>query len=476
MTNMKRIQGWLLSLFVVISAATFSTLFIYFRNIKEVAIKEVLSPFLIFACISGISLLVFAKIMNSKDKSTIFTVALALLLTNYVFIENAIRKIIHIFKYWHVVIILLFVLIHLAWFIKTKINSRELLDTITQVCAIVFLVLILINAIPQIPKGISKLKAASVNSINQSNQMMPSANLNKNPNIYYLLFDEYSSFDTIKECYDYDNSNLHEFLTNLGFAISDSSHNETIYTDIVMTNILSLGFAVNEQSEDSKKAEYRANSKLFSILEKYGYKIRTLGETDFIGRPASAVFASETAKTIEGDTAASLIMKNTVFYPFYSNVNSEEATNILNTLGYFQKSDIYQDKGIFTMMHLTSPHAPFLFDQNGGKVKDSEYANWNEKEYYLNQFIFITKKMKETIDSIVSNDPQSIIILQSDHSARFGPQEILFEQKTEILNAVYYMGEDIKDIEGMSGMDTIIYTLNLLLNADLPMGGYQYAA
>ena len=43
---------------------------------------------------------------------------------------------------------------------------------------------------------------------------------NDRPNIYWMIFDEYSNFDVLEKYFDYDNSEFASFLEDSGFTIS----------------------------------------------------------------------------------------------------------------------------------------------------------------------------------------------------------------------------------------------------------------
>ena len=74
----------------------------------------------------------------------------------------------------------------------------------------------------------------------------------------------------------------------------------------------------------------------------------------------------------------------------------------------------------FVFAHVISPHPPYLFDANGDPVPDAELEItgkvWAQTEDYLNQLIFVSKKLQELVDAILSRSEVSpIIILQADH-------------------------------------------------------------
>jgi len=107
-----------------------------------------------------------------------------------------------------------------------------------------------------------------------------------------------------------------------------------------------------------------------------------------------------------------------------------------------------------------------------------------EKKYYLGQYIFATEKMREIAELLVENDPNSIIIIQSDHGARASSDPDLFleifplEDVSNIFNAVYYKGEKL-DIEGLSGVNTLRLVLNKAFTErfdmlEVPVDTYKY--
>lgn len=130
------------------------------------------------------------------------------------------------------------------------------------------------------------------------------------------------------------------------------------------------------------------------------------------------------------------------------------------------------------------PHQPFIFDKDGGKTPLSYTNDWVNKECYLNQLIYTTKQIEKTIDAIVKNDPNSVIIIQSDHSARSLSDEngnYLIDKfdRRHFLNMVYFMGEPIEEIKGKSGVNTLRLVLNKLLGTEMeelevPVSEYEF--
>ena len=88
--------------------------------------------------------------------------------------------------------------------------------------------------------------------------------------------------------------------------------------------------------------------------------------------------------------------------------------------------------------------------------------------------------MERIVEDIQKNDPDALIILMSDHGARYphwqvdhygakaydASVETLYMQN--ILNCVYYQGKEM-DIEGKSGINTLRIVLNEIFMTNYEM-------
>jgi hypothetical protein len=137
----------------------------------------------------------------------------------------------------------------------------------------------------------------------------------------------------------------------------------------------------------------------------------------------------------------------------------------------------------FVFSHIFSPHPPYLFGTNGETVHGSDLFNplvnpYKETENYLNQLIFITKKIKVLIDEILMKSKvPPIIILQSDHGPRstFPKDVTLPRQPTEkmlkeifgIFNA-YYLPSSGSDLlyESITPVNTFRLVFDFYFNTN----------
>jgi len=144
------------------------------------------------------------------------------------------------------------------------------------------------------------------------------------------------------------------------------------------------------------------------------------------------------------------------------------------------KESITIDGPKFTYLHILCPHPPYVFKKNGEKNDASERLNAENKNNYLNQYIFITKEIEEIVDMIVKKSKNTpIIVLQSDHGprnwyyAKGKSQIISYIPKTEytkILNAYYLPNFNKKSLaNNISPSNTFRLIFNQYFNANFTL-------
>lgn len=474
------LKRFILPIMSTIAISVFPPLFLYFQNANEANFADVIFPILLFVGTGIIIFSIFLIIYKNNYKAAVISSIFNFIFLNYSLIESIITRIFPMLRYWHIVLILAFFMGHIVWILLKKI-SPDLIHIITSVIFFVFSGLILFNAIIATPKIINK-----ISYIKLTEQKLMENQIDKEkefPNIYYLILDEYSSINFIKKYYNYDNTNFTNYLKKLGFNVSLNSYNESIMTSTVTANLLNLDYLVHNNMPESEKNYYRKNNFLFEFLGDKGYKIVGLGNSEAYGlKNASFENSSPNAKTIEGKTITDIIFSKTIIKPFYNISYNKSVDAILNTFKYLKDPSNYSEN-TFTFCHLVCPHEPFYFNKHGNVYKNPN-SNWKDPKYYLGQYIFTTNQITEIIDSIVTNDPNSCIIIQSDHSARASSDPELFleifdlEDISNIFNAVYYKGKEL-NIEGLSGVNTLRLLLNKVFGENfeiinVPIDNYKY--
>lgn len=457
---MKKIKNWLISAFLVFAAALYPVIFTYGQNVAEVDFVEVLPLALVYPTIGLVLWGIFALITKAPFRSALSAVLLVFFLANYMLFQKVVQMLFVNLKYWHILPIGLFILGHIIYAIFRF--KEKTFEDIVPVGAIVMVVLLLINLVPAVPTIMQKMAANT-----QNEEISASVNKSDQPNIYWFIFDECASFPVIENFYNFSDKSNYSSLISKGFYISNTSHNEATDTHVVMTNCVNLDYVVNTSMNLAEIEAHRTNPQLYQILKDHNYTMRGIGDTEWLRIESITTNKSVKGETADGIGIVELQLKNSVIAPFISTSHTEHANLVLDTLAYYkQEENITPNSGQFNFLYVASPHVPFLFDEKGNEVSAVNYNNWDDPTYYVGQYQFIMNQIDEITDVIINNDPQSIIILQSDHGPR-GSIGLTFEDKTSVLNCVYYMGEDVSEIEGMSSVNTLRFVLNRLLNCQL---------
>ncbi len=277
------------------------------------------------------------------------------------------------------------------------------------------------------------------------------------PDVYYIIVDGYASFKALESEYKYSNQPFHDFLAKAGFYISENSRANYPETIVSLPSSLNMQFLheseVWEPTTDNRDVlvEMLANNQLIRQFKGMGYK--TIQVNSGFYRPTRAnPHVDKNFGGLHFDEFSTTLSMWTLLYPV-AEILTREAIRHSNLQALTDLETAAEEKGPkFIFAHLMGVHGPFVFDREG-KRPNIHGVSWTEKSAsskarYLNQLVFITEKLKSTIERILrSSKIEPIIILQSDH----GPMsysrvdltppsdhrelERAFDSQTRILNA-----------------------------------------
>jgi len=262
-----------------------------------------------------------------------------------------------------------------------------------------------------------------------------------------------------------------------GFNVSYLSYGKTILTHREVPNLMNLDFVTSDEMLSEEMDKLLINPAIYQLLHKAGYEINVAGG-DFLD-DENCEYSYEGVSNKEFSAEYYIVM-NTAYYPFYNAVKYDEISELNNHLKYVAESHEITDNGLLTVSYICSPHLPWFADENGDFIDASNRENWADRSIYLGQLKYVNKLITATVEEIIENDPDSIIMLFSDHGFR-----VVTEMKTKygqddntedeiyqknILNMVYYRGEQL-EIEGLTNIDTVRKVFNKLLGTDFEMLG-----
>lgn len=323
------------------------------------------------------------------------------------------------------------------------------------------------------------------------------------PDIYYIILDGYGRSDVLNEMYNYDNSELIEYLTDKGFYVAAKSTTNYNSTSLSLASSLNLNYidelisGADSNTRDKKPLnELMRRNEVASTLRKNGYRFVVIS-SGYYGsdiKDANLFLAAENSLG-EFENAVVSLTPVPAFLSIFSlkndfTVASVHRRTVLNAFDKLSDTSIPQ-KPAFIFAHIIAPHSPFVFGENGeGVPRNQSLKGWDGSllvgvggftkedylKYYRDQAAFVSKKVKATIENILSNSEQPpVIILQSDHGPGSGLdwkslENTNLKERFSILNAYYFPDKDYNILyESITPVNTFRIIFNKYFGSELEL-------
>ena len=284
--------------------------------------------------------------------------------------------------------------------------------------------------------GLNKTKSSATN--NNIVSVNISA-IKQKPNVYFLLFDEYPGYKSLKDSFGFKNDVLYEKLKSKDFIIMPIFANYSM-TPFSMSSIFNMNYITGLKDPDKvgqKELQQRAKeiktAAVFNIFTQFGYQIisysvfdvlhkKSIGGNSFIlGNNrllTDKIFHNRFIKDIgwnflNGRFSIPAFQK--LYYGEIKTYNEKVEAGLTNSL--YHKNNLPQ----FVYAHFLIPHQPYFFDSAG---KEQKLAHLEDKLVLKNKSLFISylkyanKKIAAFTDMIAENDSSAIVIIMSDHGFR----------------------------------------------------------
>jgi hypothetical protein len=314
------------------------------------------------------------------------------------------------------------------------------------------------------------------------------------PDIYFLLFDEYASSLSLKQKFNYDNSDLDSFLIQSGFHIQKNSRSNYNFTPFSMSSILNMSYLhgfFNPQACTADDYAYCNNlikdNEVIKFLSYQGYDIGNYSVFDLAGNPSKVEqsFLPLKTKLITDRTLFGYVKKD-IGWMLYTgkweikwlteNTFFQQVTNNERLIAGIERESATKIKHPrFIYGHIYLPHPPFFFDRNG-HLKDKatiyrESVSNKVPQAYLDYLPYTNSKIKELLSTIQHNSNDSaVIIFMGDHGFRDqtnDPNPFYFFQNQ---NAVYFPDKDYHLFyDSISNVNMFRVTFDKLFKQNIPL-------
>jgi hypothetical protein len=260
------------------------------------------------------------------------------------------------------------------------------------------------------------------------------------PNVYYLLFDEYPGYKSLKDSFAFANDSLYGFLGRKQFQVLPlySNYDFTLFS---MSSILNMKYVdkgynpdkVNQQDFQLRAGEIK-NGEVFSIFKKMGYRICNysvfdIGETYGIASQNSFLPVHSlllTDKILHNRiirTSGWLFKTGKFSMPFWRKkyLYQHDTNNLYSQKMLMSSTGEKSATPKFCYAHFMLPHGPFYKDSTGAYNGDEIVAKGNtqfDKKLFLSYVKYTNTVIKSLVDSITVKDTGAIVIIMSDHGFR----------------------------------------------------------
>ena len=458
--------------------SVFPIIFIFSENIHLLPFTEIIFPSLIMISIISVLLFVISKRVTNKNKIALVISLLIILFFSYGHFFNVLNDSLdgsEIVRHRYILIPFLIVgLFGSIYFVKSN-RVFNNATTISNVIAVSLFVIISVNIItdfsngnffgsPQVSAnekflGVGASEEDLFQNIFQNNDEIQSPNKIDdrflNPDVYYIILDEYPNDFSLKKFFKFDNSNFIDFLESNNFhVIKNSSSN-------FPTTVQSLTSSLNMDYLDKLTIKENPNSKNFQLLNELlsknivmkkfddmGYKIFNVGS---LWGPNGEFEKTDVNKCeykeANRDSLVRELLETSVISYFHERYSEQlRRDRILCSFEEIEKINQESVMPSFVFVHMLLPHPPYIFGPNGEHVTPGNSlsgVNWNEREAHIDQVEFANKKLMELIPELLNSKNKPIIILQGDTGSGFeldwdNPTKEMIQERLGNLNAVYF--------------------------------------
>lgn len=312
------------------------------------------------------------------------------------------------------------------------------------------------------------------------------------PNVYFLLFDEYPGYQSLKDSFNFANDSLYSFLHTKEFQVLPqfSNYDFTLFSMSAILNMEYVDTTYEPLQVTQRDFQIRTNEirhgQVFSIFKQMGYQIKNFsifdignmhglaGQNSFL--PVHSLLLTD--KLLHNRiirTSGWLFKTGKLSLPSWRKkyLYQHETNNLLAQRMINKTANEKKDKPTFSYAHFMLPHWPFYKDSTGKYNSDEIIARdnlLNNKPLYLSYVKYTNSVIKSLVDTITTKDPGAIVIVMSDHGFRYYKNVIPFEPfNFDNICAMRLPGKPFKSYsEKWSTVNIFRYLFNTAYNQDIP--------
>lgn len=272
--------------------------------------------------------------------------------------------------------------------------------------------------------------------------------------IYLVLLDGYPATDTLHADFGFDNSGFLARLEERGFDVASSSNSNYNRTLLTLSSMLHMEYLEEIEAlatpSDGFAAQTRQltaainQSPVPAMLADAGYRTVAIGSSygEATLMSADEIVDSASMTMFEEQLLRYTVVGAWVIGTWPELVAEQHRRGVLDSTAAFGALSREADGPTFALAHVFSPHTPFVFNADGSArpplecypqscgltTPELERLDISADEYadaLTSQVTYLNEVLIEEIDRVLAADPEAVVILFSDHGARYeeGPAD-----------------------------------------------------
>ncbi len=467
---------FLLPLFFCIHGTVENYDYIYFKEIARVG----------FAILIGIT--VFYLVTKFFVKDTIHAALITFFICIWILFFGAIfdfvrgiKFISFLHSYTVFVPFMLCAFIGFVFFIRKKIALQKTLCYYLNIllllyCLYDFASLIFISSKPN--------KQFAATAINFDSTLVKAK-----PNVYFMIFDEYPGYKSLKDSFAFANDSLYNFLEHKDFKIlpTFSNYNMTFYSMASMLNMHYIDKPFiplqNTFNDDQDRIKEVKNAQAIQYFESMGYSFTNYSIFDILDQPSikGNSFVVSQATLLTHKIFFNRMIKDIGWHfikgknkiSFIENIYMKDKRNNAFIEKQLLETNPVKGSPHFIYAHFNMPHVPFFYDSIGNPLSNAtifDESLHGDKSLTLSYLKYVNIKIINLVDVISQKDSNAIIIVMSDHGWRgYNTGGVITSLYFDNICAVRFPNHNYLPMEeNWSNVNFFRYLFNAQFNQNIP--------
>ncbi len=258
----------------------------------------------------------------------------------------------------------------------------------------------------------------------------------RRPNIYVFVLDGLARPDVYREEFPtVDVDAMAENLAEHGFDTSEIATVNYSRTHISVPSMLMGEYQTTAEAPLGLDGEWAyaaetmgGNNRLVSMLRTAGYSYWHSESGQWGHFPCDRSFADRCLngdQSIEPETASAIWSLTPFGGSPWPGLRPQDPTTVVDSVltARAEAARSGDERPVVMLSHIISPHHPYRFDADCGSMHVGTLGDGWQDEYrqlYADQTTCLFRQLDESMDRLIADDPEAIVLLLSDHGSQFG--------------------------------------------------------